>query len=143
MRFWDSSALVALFIEQENSKKVISLIDSEIQSVVWWISESECISAFARLEREGKINDKQFNMLIASMNDLLLSYAQVMPVLAVKQQVRRVLRTHPLRCADAYQLSAAILTSNNNPQTVEFVCLDDRLRTAASKEGFKILPEID
>jgi len=47
---------------------------------------------------------------------------------------------HTLRAADALQLSAAIVTAEHNPETLAIVCLDNRLRMAAEKEGFIVLP---
>jgi predicted nucleic acid-binding protein len=42
--------------------------------------------------------------------------------------------------ADSLQLSAGIIWSGRNPREYRFVCLDKRLRDAAQKEGFTILP---
>jgi hypothetical protein len=52
----------------------------------------------------------------------------------------RLLRNHPLRAADALQLAAALIASEETPQTLEFICLDDRLALAARREGFTVIP---
>jgi hypothetical protein len=49
--------------------------------------------------------------------------------------------SHPLRAADALQLAAALVWCDEAPQGTAFVCLDDRLRDAARREGFAVLPE--
>jgi len=41
-----------------------------------------------------------------------------------------------LRSADALQLAAAVFVAEAGPSTLEFVSLDDRLLTAARREGF-------
>ncbi len=51
------------------------------------------------------------------------------------------LGTHPLKSADALQLAAALVWAGNTTRDHHFVCLDKRLRKAAGKEGFRILPE--
>ena len=48
---------------------------------------------------------------------------------------------HPLRAADAMQLAAAIVWANGQATGHEFVCLDHRLREAAQREGFTVLPK--
>jgi hypothetical protein len=45
-----------------------------------------------------------------------------------------------LRAADALQLAAALIVCDERPESLSFVCLDDRLREAARKEGFPVLP---
>jgi hypothetical protein len=49
-------------------------------------------------------------------------------------------RTHPLRAGDALQLAAALVACGERPEALPFVCLDDRLRDAARREGFAVLP---
>jgi predicted nucleic acid-binding protein len=51
-----------------------------------------------------------------------------------------IYRRHPLRAADALQLAAALIWCEEQPHGETFVSLDDRLRGAASKEGFTLAP---
>ena len=53
---------------------------------------------------------------------------------------QRLLRLHPLRAADALQLAAAVVASEHEPRSLDFVCLDERLAAAASREGFRPTP---
>jgi hypothetical protein len=46
-----------------------------------------------------------------------------------------------LRAADALQLAAALIWCEEQPAGEVFVCLDDRLREAARREGFTLVPE--
>jgi predicted nucleic acid-binding protein len=63
----------------------------------------------------------------------------VPPTEEVRRRASRLLAVHALRAGDALQLGAALVFAAE-VQGVGFVCLDDRLREAASKEGFRILP---
>jgi len=45
----------------------------------------------------------------------------------------------PLRAAEAMQLAAALVATDSNPNGLELVTLDERLATAAEKEGFAVL----
>jgi hypothetical protein len=65
----------------------------------------------------------------------------VAPTPRVRDRAGRVLGAHPLRAADALQLAAALVWCDDAPQGETFVCLDDRLRQAAAREGFTLSPE--
>jgi hypothetical protein len=57
----------------------------------------------------------------------------------VRRRAGRLLAVHPIRASDALQLGAALVSAAEE-KGVGFVCLDDRLRVSASKEGFRVLP---
>jgi hypothetical protein len=47
---------------------------------------------------------------------------------------------HEIRTADAFQLAAALAASDEEPETIPVVTLDERLALAARREGFPVLP---
>ena len=51
-----------------------------------------------------------------------------------------LLAVHPLRAADGFQLAAALLWSRGETAGRHFVSFDQRLREAARREGFAVLP---
>lgn len=61
-------------------------------------------------------------------------------VLAVRSRAMRLLARHPLRAADAAQLAAALLIGDELRAPPSFVCLDERLATAAEREGLGTVP---
>jgi hypothetical protein len=48
------------------------------------------------------------------------------------------LARHALRAADSLQLGAALVASEGDPTSLEFVCLDRNLADAAEREGFVV-----
>ena len=52
-----------------------------------------------------------------------------------------LLGVHPLRAADAFQLAAALIWSRGETSSHAVVSYDERLRAAASGEGFAVLPD--
>jgi len=64
----------------------------------------------------------------------------VAPGNRVRDRAGRLLAAHPLRVGDALQLAAALVWCDEAPHGNTFVCLDDRLREVARREGFAILP---
>ena len=52
MRFWDSSAIVPLLVEQPSTAGLTIDFERDPDIVVWWATVAECASALSRLERE-------------------------------------------------------------------------------------------
>lgn len=140
MRFWDSSALVALVIRQASSTQLQKLFSADPEVLCWALSEVEVMSALARLEREKTLSMNAFKDACESLDLLWASVAFVSLLDGVKLRAKRLLRVHPLRAADACQLGAALLSAHDDPSGWSFVCLDIRLRDAAGREGFSVLP---
>jgi hypothetical protein len=108
--------------------------------LVWWSTELECVSAVAGRERAGARERSRVGDAIARIDDLKTAWEEIAPHAGVRRTARRLLRVHPLGAVDALQLAAAIVGSDGDPSTLEFVCLDRQLSAAAALEGFSILP---
>jgi uncharacterized protein len=108
---------------------------------VWWASPVECGSAVHRLRREGVFTPRQASEVLAELARVFEAANVVQPGDEVAAAALRLLAVHPLRAADALQLSAALLwAAGGKPGSRDFVTLDDRLRGAATLEGFNVLP---
>lgn len=135
MRFWDSSAIVPLLVEEAATTATLRALEADTAVIVWWGTTVECISALARREREGVVPD-DMSTAIARLDRLAEAWEEIQPSEAVRRTAIRLLRTHPLRAGDAMQLAAARIASEEHPETLAFVTFDDRLMAAAQREGF-------
>lgn len=140
MRFWDSSAIVPLLVDEPRTQMLHNLIKSDPQTVVWWTTPIEVVSALARLSREDQITPEELTAMIGMLRNVTDACTIVEPQDALLTLAQRLLLAHPLRAADALQLSAALATVSEQPYEMPFVCLDKRLRDAALREGFEVLP---
>ena len=138
MKFWDSSALVPLLVEEETTIPLRNLYLADPGTIAWWGTPVECASSLSRLEREGTLSPQAATEALERLDALARHWHRIEPVDAVLETARRLLRVHPLRAADSLQLAAAFLASEGRPSTLEFVCLDDRLVIAAQREGFQV-----
>ncbi len=138
MRFWDSSAIVPLLVAEEDAPAIGAILEADPQVVAWWGTAVECVSALARREREGSLATGDATVALARLDALRAAWIEVQPVDRVRSVAIRLLRTHPLRAADAFQLAAAIAAAEGHPETFPFVTLDEQLADAASREGFPI-----
>ena len=139
MRFWDSSALVHLLIDQPQTPAVVAMFREDPDAVVWWGTDTECASAIARLERQGDLPPKAADEAYKRLAQLRGGWGEIHPVEELRETARRLLRVHDLRAGDALQLAAAWLAAERHPSTLTFVCLDQRLARAAALEGFIVL----
>ena len=129
MRFWDSSALVPLFLQQDGTETYLSLLGEDPEVVVWWGSRVECASAFNRLVGEGLLAQTDLDQLQRRFQHFSASWVETQPTDKLRERSIRLLRLHPLNAADSLQLAAALITSEENPVTLPFVCGDFRRQT--------------
>ena len=139
MRFWDSSAITPTFVEEATSGRMRALVEDGSTIGVWWGTIVECTSAVARRERSGDLSPDDAIDALVTVDRLAEEWAEVPPTNRLRDDARRMIRVHGLRAGDALQLAAARAVSDDHPETLPFVTLDDRLALAASREGFPVL----
>lgn len=141
MRFWDTSAIVPLCVHEPNSTVVQDLLVTDSSLVVWWGTRVECISALMRVVRTGGMTNPDERAARSVLRMLAQAWTEMQPSEALRNTAERLLAVHPLRTADALQLAAAIQWCRGNTTDQGLVAFDQRLRDAAYKEGFTVLPE--
>jgi predicted nucleic acid-binding protein len=143
LRFWDGSAVVPLLVDEPTTAAVQGALEDDATMLVWWATELECVSAIARLERQGDLASEGTGVALQRLEALAGGWHEVQPVESVRRAAKRALRVHSLRTADALQLAAATVGSEGQPATLDVVSLDDRLIDAARREGFAVLDLTD
>ena len=140
MRFWDSSALVPLLVYEKESDFCASAYRTDPEVLIWTLTKVEVFSALCRRMRDKTLDDKTFEAARIRMNDLFDTVYEVAAVDRVKERAMRLLRIHPIRVADALQLAAVLVATQEKVDRLPVMCLDDRLSEAAKLEGFKVNP---
>jgi hypothetical protein len=140
MMFWDSSAIIPLCLTETSSATMRKLFEKDSLIAVWWGTQIECCSAFARLRREKVLSDQDERYAKVPLHELAKIWTEINPGASVRDYALRLLATHPVKSADALQLAAALVWAGRSTHGAHFVCLDRQLRIAAQKEGFTVLP---
>ena len=140
MKFWDASAIIPLCLEEPWTPWLSQVLAEDTLMIVWWGSMVECWSAFARLRREGLFQTRDEEHARTLLARLATAWTEVLPSQAVRDHAAHALQGHPLRAADGLQLAAALVWGQGQPSGQPFVCLDHRLRAAAQREGFLLIP---
>jgi uncharacterized protein len=139
MKFWDASAIVPLLMAETTTRALQGIAATNPAMLVWWATEVECASAIARLEREGALAAAAVIEAFERLKRLGEGWHEVDASDAVREAAVRFLRVHQLRAADALQLAAAFVAAERRPSSLEVLTLDDRLASAARKEGFALI----
>ncbi len=138
MRYWDSSALLPLLVQEATSAQVLERAKSDPAIVTWWGTRIECVSAIARLERDDQLSSQGVRAALARLDAMSREWSEVPALEEVRSHATRLLRTHRLRAADALQLAAAIIAADGSTSSLAFMTLDGRLAEAADREGFEL-----
>ncbi len=138
MRFWDSSAIVPLIVEERRSKACRTLRRADAGVTVWALSELEVRSALHRLARERKLDRDELKTAIRRTEAMFPRFHEVAMLDVVLQRASRLLGGHRLTAADSLQLGAALIVAGERVRQFPFVTADDRLASAAEAEGFDV-----
>jgi predicted nucleic acid-binding protein len=136
VRFWDSSALIPLLVQQPSSPACDEWFSDDNVTAVWTFTIVEITSALWRLVREGRLGEPDARQAEDRAGQVIAASYTLVDVPSAKALAQRLLRIHPLRAADALQLAAALVWSGGRPEGRFFLTLDDRLGQAAQREGF-------
>lgn len=136
MRFWDSSAITPLLVEETDSVLREKQLREDTDMLVWYGTLAELESALNRRKREGALKKEGEKAARRRLDLLESSWLEVQPTVTVRERALRLLRVHPLRAADAFQLAAALVATSEQPRGHVFYTNDVRLNDAAAAEGF-------
>ncbi len=121
MKFWDASAIVPLLVAQESTRRLQALAAKDSAMPVWWGSAVECISALARLERDGALSSPAMTLALQRLQQLSARWHEIDPSDEIQEMAARFLRVHPLRAADALQWAASCAAAERRPASLEIV----------------------
>ena len=144
--YFDTSALIKLYIEERGTPEVTSLIDdfSSERIVILDITLLECRSAVRRREREGDVSGPDANRILRQIHEDASTLYLVQPSSsAVIEEASRLLDSHPLRAHDALQLAGCLIATRGVQGFPTFVCADSRLCSAAEFEGLQTINPLD
>jgi len=139
MRYWDASALVPLVIAEPQSERVRGWLEEDSSIVTWGWTRVELVGAVERRYRQGSLTRLQRRACLEQFASLAVRWDEVTDLHSVRSRAIPLLARHSIRAADAAQLGAALLVSEDDPSSLRFMCLDERLAEAADREGLVVV----
>jgi predicted nucleic acid-binding protein len=137
--YCDTSALVKVFVAEENSDSMQKLY-SEVEQI--WVSQLtwvEMQSAFARRLRSGESSAEVIQKATQEIQFEWASFKVLMPIPVVTQYAGILCHTFQLRAYDAVQLATARIAEQQSGQSITFACFDNKLNEAAKTLGLQTL----
>ena len=138
MQYWDSSALVSLFVAEDRTANRLELLRRDPEVVTWWGSSAECAATLHRLRRDRELDSVALRTALDRLRELAASWIEMQPTERLRQRAIRLVGVHRLRVTDAFQLAAALLAADEDPRALAIVSNDLRLSEAAEREGFTV-----
>jgi predicted nucleic acid-binding protein len=138
VRFWDSSALVPLLVEEPRSPGFRRVLRADRKVAVWALTRVEIVSALRRKLRLGEMDAAAGRTALGRMEALAERWTEIDALTPVRDRAERLLSRRPLHAADALQLAAALLLVDDRPRLAPFVTADEGLAAAAEAEGFRV-----
>jgi predicted nucleic acid-binding protein len=139
VRFWDTSALVPILIDEPATPAARRSLDEDESVAAWWGTGIECTAAVARAVRDGRLASGALASVLQDLERWRADWIEVDATPPLRLLAERLVRTHPLRAADGLQLAAALTAAEGSPATLPFVTRDARLADAAILEGFPVI----
>jgi predicted nucleic acid-binding protein len=139
VRFWDTSALVPLFIAERESGTAVRCLREDSEVVVWTLARVEMLAALARRSHGEPTAARQLTLVRRHFLEAWERWSEVTAADIVRRHAERIVGTHSLRASDALHIGAALVAAEHEPATLEFVTFDRRQAQAAEREGFRVL----
>ena len=108
MNFWETSALVALGVDEPHRQTALHILEADDRMAVWWGATVEYVAALSRRERDASLTTDEVSEHLVRLHALSHVWYEVQPSRRIAMLAQRLLRVHPLRAADSLQLAAAI-----------------------------------
>ena len=139
MRYWETSAILALIVDEPARERLLEPYRQDARILAWWATPVEMASAVAPREREGMISADEVDAAVKASKCLAAAWHEVFRSDMIRRTADRLLCVHPLRAADSGRLSAALIVANHDPSILERICFDGRLTAATRREGFVLI----
>ena len=138
IHYFDASALVKRYIREAGSDVVRRLLGRGLAASSR-ISEVEVLSALMRRFREGVLSERDRDRVLRAVNEDIASIYIVELSVDIASLARQLLLKHNLRAGDSIQLASCLYLREELAGDVLLVAYDDRLLTAAAREGLDSL----
>jgi uncharacterized protein len=131
--YWDSSALIKRYIEEDGSNFVRSLSEGR-PNFTAALSHAEILATFYRLRRDGRASQFELEKLLGFFFDdwknlLIVSYGA-----QVQRTAEKSIERSPLKGADLVHLASALKLVEEGLEVV-LLTFDSRLEKAAQDHG--------
>ena len=138
--YLDTSSLVKLYVEENYSENIKTLVLSSDVVATSLIAYAEARAAFARRFREKAFSSKEFNLIKKCFETDWNNFLGLLPGEETIRLAGELAEKHALRGFDSIHLASAVLLRDQSNSPVLFSCFDHQLQKAAHNEAL-IIPQ--
>jgi predicted nucleic acid-binding protein len=137
--YFDTSALIKAYIEEEGSKKVKSIINSAEEIFVSSITSLECHSTIRRLLLEKSITEISYNLLRKKIYQDFEDFSIIPFTTQIEELAKDYIHQFQLKTLDSIQLASCVSVVAD---IYSFVLCDDKLFSSAKKLEMEVINPI-
>ncbi len=133
--YLDTSSMVKLYVEEQESAQVEMLVKSSGTTATSIVAYAEARAAFARRHRERSIAPEEYDRIKKAFNQ---DWANFFVLFTNREMIRMagdLAEKHALRGFDAIHLASALMLQQETSIPILFSCFDTNLEKAAAFEG--------
>jgi len=134
--YFDTSALIKAYIEEEGSNKVKSIIDNATEIFVSSITNLECNSTIRRLLLEKSITEANYNILRKKIQEDFQDFTIIPLTTRIENLGKDYIHQFQLKTLDSIQLASC---SSALEDIHSFVLSDEKLLSSAKQLRIPIL----
>lgn len=133
--YLDTSGLVKLWIDEEHSVRVRTMVAAASELGTSTVAYAELGATLARLERERRLSSKARELILEDFAARWMGMRRVVAGPMISRRGASLARVHALRGFDAIHLASALQLRLSMGDLI-FVGFDQRLNAGAASEGF-------
>jgi predicted nucleic acid-binding protein len=135
--YLDTSALVKLYFDEDDSKEVRRLVHESRGAATSIVAYAETRAAFARKKKEGGLSTRSFSNLVSGFHKDWPAYFRVNLTNELVLIAGDLAEKHSMRGFDAIHLASALELMKKLDSALFFIAYDERLMQAARDEEFQ------
>lgn len=137
--FFDTSALVKLFVTEAHSDSVRQWMADAARVMVSEITWVELCAAIALKRRTGQLSPTHVAPILAAVEDDWPRYHRLSVDSDLLIEAGALSLQHDLRAYDSVQLATALRATESFGPTLRLCCFDKALNSAARQQGLVLL----
>jgi predicted nucleic acid-binding protein len=143
--YWDTSALVAIYIEDACSRLARGVFQKAEHAISSWLCFAETHAALRAAKETGRISQGEYLSSVKDFEDDWVQFRRMPVRETIAAELRRIFKHHAIRGADATHLATALVAQRHLGAAGDgfvFACHDLALARAAEAEQLHLAWDI-
>lgn len=136
--YLDTSSLMKLFVQEEGSQAVASLVEDSQGVAISLVGYAEARAALGMASREARLTPGEHRRAVRQLEEAWADFIVIAVQEALIRLAGALAEQHGLRGFDAIHLASAVWLQRQIGDAIRFAAADVRLCAAAGSEGLAL-----